>query len=135
MTGKKLNLRWGTSSGCRDLIIDTDVKRTTQEHFEGEDYSVRVLYALAAKQVLVDGSYKLSARYCAPATGATNGSHDTLQLLVHGATFSKIMWDFPYQPERYSWVKRMNREGYPTLAVDLVGKCSGTHAWGPATES
>ena len=104
-------------------MVETHVTRTTLEQFSGEEYSVRVLYALAEKQVLVSGSYNLSARYCPSGKESTNKEEDALQLLVHGASFSKIMWDFPYQPERYSWVKRMNKEGYPTLAVDLIGEC------------
>ncbi|KAL8778968.1 MAG: hypothetical protein Q9213_007168 [Squamulea squamosa] len=36
------------------------------------------------------------------------------------------MWDFPYQPETYSWTKKMNEAGYSTLAVDLVGNGNST---------
>ncbi|KAL9038901.1 MAG: hypothetical protein Q9180_002854, partial [Flavoplaca navasiana] len=31
------------------------------------------------------------------------------------------MWDFPYQPETYSWTKKMNEAGYTTIAIDLLG--------------
>lgn len=31
------------------------------------------------------------------------------------------MWDFPYQPEKYSWVRNATSEGYSTLAFDSVG--------------
>ena len=103
-------------------MVDTHVSQTTQEQFSSEEYSVRILHALAEKQILVNGSYNLSVRYCPPDKGVANKADDALQVLVHGASFSKIMWDFPYQPEKYSWVKRMNEEGYHTLAVDLIGE-------------
>jgi hypothetical protein len=64
-------------------------------------------------------------RICIPSANDAVPEHaDTVQLLVHGATFNKIMWDLPYQPERYSWTKKMNEAGYATIAVDLVGKQS-----------
>ena len=103
-------------------MVETHVRRTTQEQFSSEGYSVRILYALADKQILVSGSYNLSVRYCAPDEGLANKEEDALQVLVHGASFSKIMWDFPYQREKYSWVERINKEGYYTLAVDLIGE-------------
>lgn len=31
------------------------------------------------------------------------------------------MWDFPYQPEKYSWVRHATSEGFSTLAFDQVG--------------
>lgn len=46
---------------------------------------------------------------------------NTVQVLVHGATLSKVMWDFPYQPEKYSWVRQATSEGFSTLAFDQVG--------------
>ena len=105
-------------------MVETHVRRTTQEQFSSEEYSVRILYALAEKRILVSGSYNLSVRYCQPGEEMANKDDNALQVLVHGASFSKIMWDFPYQREKYSWVKRMNEEGYPTLAVDLIGENS-----------
>ena len=31
------------------------------------------------------------------------------------------MWDFPYQPEKYSWVRHATSEGFSTLTFDQVG--------------
>jgi pimeloyl-ACP methyl ester carboxylesterase len=45
----------------------------------------------------------------------------TVQLLVHGATYSHVYWDFPYRPERYSYQLDMARHGYATFAVDRLG--------------
>ena len=85
-----------------------------------DNYKLDILFALMNRQILVDGSYELDARYCEPARGVKR--KNTLQLLAHGATFHKGMWDFPYRPETYSYTRYMNRAGYSTLAIDLLGK-------------
>lgn len=54
---------------------------------------------------------------CMPAGRAPT----TVQLLVHGATYNHLYWDFPYQPERYSYQRDMARHGYATFAVDRLG--------------
>ncbi|MEW2548291.1 alpha/beta hydrolase [Streptomyces sp. NPDC047002] len=67
---------------------------------------------------LPDGSaQKIAAQYCAPRTGAV----DTVQLLVHGATYNHTYWDFPYKNGTYSYVERAGRLGYATLAIDELG--------------
>jgi pimeloyl-ACP methyl ester carboxylesterase len=47
--------------------------------------------------------------------------HRTIQLLVHGGTYDHSYWDFPFQPERYSYVRAMTDAGYATLAIDCLG--------------
>ncbi|MEH1011912.1 alpha/beta fold hydrolase [Micromonospora sp. CPCC 206060] len=51
----------------------------------------------------------------------TSGTPETVQLLVHGATYNRAYWDFPYQPQIYSYVKYANRAGYATFNVEIVG--------------
>jgi pimeloyl-ACP methyl ester carboxylesterase len=46
---------------------------------------------------------------------------DILQVLVHGATYTHLYWDFPYQPETYSYVRWAERHGIATLAIDQLG--------------
>src|SRR5262245_45130479 len=41
--------------------------------------------------------------------------HKTIQVVIHGATYNHNMWDFPYQPERYSYVSYMTAAGYAVL--------------------
>lgn len=105
---------------CTDFDVSVNVQKSTPHSFVNVDYSLEVLYALASKQILVSNEYRLSARLCEPST--KNLHSDSLQLLIHGATFNKHMWDSQYEPETYNWVRRMNQEGYPTLAFDLPGK-------------
>ncbi|KAI1111365.1 Alpha/Beta hydrolase protein [Nemania sp. NC0429] len=112
-------------SSCHDLRIPVSVEKTATGEYHDERYNADILYALAGRKILVSNSYEMSARLCLPED--SDGPHaDTLQVLVHGASFNKNMWDVQYKPETYSWVKRMNREGYPTLAVDLVGNGNST---------
>jgi pimeloyl-ACP methyl ester carboxylesterase len=48
-------------------------------------------------------------------------TRDTVLLTVHGATYSRVYWDFPYQPEKYSFVRHANAAGYATLNFDRLG--------------
>lgn len=50
----------------------------------------------------------------------------TVQLLVPGGTYNRLYWDFPYQPERYSYQRDMARHGYATFAVDRLGTGQST---------
>jgi pimeloyl-ACP methyl ester carboxylesterase len=61
--------------------------------------------------------HELVAWLCA--RGAIHGK--TLQVLIHGATFDHRYWDFPLQPETYSYVDYITRAGYAVLNVDRIG--------------
>ncbi|MGY2876144.1 pimeloyl-ACP methyl ester carboxylesterase [Marmoricola sp. URHA0025 HA25] len=63
------------------------------------------------------------AQLCVP----TDRDVRTIQVLLHGATYSSTYWDFPYQPERYSYVEFMAAQGYATLALDRIGCGRSTH--------
>ena len=58
----------------------------------------------------------ISGTLCAPKCATS------VQLLVHGFTYDRNYWDFPYRPEKYSYVRRANAEGYATLAIDRLGE-------------
>ena len=45
----------------------------------------------------------------------------TIQITLHGATYGHIYWDFPFQPETYSYVRRATAEGYAVLNIDRIG--------------
>jgi pimeloyl-ACP methyl ester carboxylesterase len=69
---------------------------------------------------LMDGqpaNQKIFAEFCLPRGRAPQ----TVQLLVHGATYNHTYWDFPYQPPRYSYVDAAVRAGYAVLAIDRIG--------------
>lgn len=71
--------------------------------------------------VFLDGStppaYHIVGQLCRP----RHGRADAVQVLVHGASYSKIYWDFPFQPQHYSYVLRATRAGFATLAIDRLG--------------
>lgn len=53
--------------------------------------------------------------------------HRTIQVLLHGATYGHVYWDFPYQPERYSYVRALTAAGYATLSLDRIGIGESDH--------
>ncbi|MEU4674623.1 alpha/beta hydrolase [Amycolatopsis sp. NPDC023774] len=46
---------------------------------------------------------------------------ETVLVLTPGATYNSTYWDFPYQPDTYSFTRAMNRAGYATMNIDLLG--------------
>lgn len=65
------------------------------------------------------GPAVISGQLCTP-TGATPTS---VQLLVHGGTYSRAYWDMPYG---YSYQRDMAEHGYATFAVDRLGTGKST---------
>jgi pimeloyl-ACP methyl ester carboxylesterase len=47
--------------------------------------------------------------------------HKTVQVALHGATYSHLYWDWPFEPEIYSYVRRATAAGYAVLEVDRIG--------------
>ena len=45
----------------------------------------------------------------------------TIQITLHGATYGHVYWDWPFEPETYSYVRRATAEGYAVLNVDRIG--------------
>jgi len=71
------------------------------------------------------GTGQLAGTLSIPAGGAR-----TVQLLVHGYSYSRYYWDFPYEPETYSYARRVNAAGYATLAIDRLGDGASTRPAG-----
>jgi len=51
----------------------------------------------------------------------------TVQLVVPGATYNHIYWDFPYGHGYYSYVDAATAAGYATFNVDRIGTGSSSH--------
>lgn len=64
----------------------------------------------------------MHGQLCMPADSAPR----TVQLLIPGGTYNRVYWDFPYQPERYSYQRDMASHGYATFAVDRLGSGQST---------
>jgi pimeloyl-ACP methyl ester carboxylesterase len=55
--------------------------------------------------------------FCRP----KHDNENTLQVLIHGASLNRGYWDFPFMPQRYSYVRHANAAGFATLAIDRLG--------------
>ena len=62
-------------------------------------------------------TYHVAGTLCSkgPAAGKT------VQLLLHGATYARYYWDFPYQTEHYSYVRAAAKRGYAIFNLDRIG--------------
>src|SRR5579859_4516176 len=67
--------------------------------------------------------YTIYGELCNPASGASH----TVQLLVPGATYGHVYWDFPYEPQTYSYVRALNAAGYSTFDIDRIGTGQSSH--------
>lgn len=80
--------------------------------------------------VPVGGTYEISAKYCEPENPDPSRSN-TIQFLVHGATYTKTYWTGLGLPEdeaeQYSWIDYASKKGYPTLSIDRLGAGASTH--------
>lgn len=66
---------------------------------------------------------EMAARLCT--RGSLRGK--TIQLVIHGATFDHNYWDFPLEPETYSYTRHMTRAGYAVLNLDRIGYGDSSH--------
>jgi pimeloyl-ACP methyl ester carboxylesterase len=51
----------------------------------------------------------------------------TIQVALHGATYSHLYWDWPYQPALYSYVRQATAAGYAVLNIDRIGIGRSSH--------
>jgi pimeloyl-ACP methyl ester carboxylesterase len=63
------------------------------------------------------GQAKIYGQLCLPSGRMPN----TVQFLVHGATYTSRYWDWQQQASTYSYTKRALAAGYATFAVDRLG--------------
>jgi pimeloyl-ACP methyl ester carboxylesterase len=71
-------------------------------------------------------TFKLVGELCSPPFDG----HRTLQILIHGATYNRSYWDFPFRPDQYSYVRYANDAGFATLALDTLGSGASDHPVG-----
>ncbi|PMD19374.1 hypothetical protein NA56DRAFT_705542 [Hyaloscypha hepaticicola] len=69
---------------------------------------------------LASGTFDIAATYC-PATTYVEGRENTLQVLLHGATYTKAYWFGLYYNVQNSWVSYAANQGYATLTIDRLG--------------
>ena len=56
----------------------------------------------------------------------------TIQIALSGSTYSHLYWDWPYQPQTYSYMRRATAAGYAVLSIDRIGIGQSDHP--PAAE-
>jgi pimeloyl-ACP methyl ester carboxylesterase len=67
----------------------------------------------------------IAGTLCRPSASAKYA--DTVQLLVHGATYNRDYWQWPLDPNRYSYVESAVKAGFATFAVDRLGYGQSSH--------
>jgi pimeloyl-ACP methyl ester carboxylesterase len=72
------------------------------------------------------GPYRIVGELCRP----KQEKHGVLQILIHGASYNHLYWDFPFMPEQYSYVRHANAAGFATLAIDRLGAGASDHPRG-----
>jgi len=75
-------------------------------------------------------SYDLVGQLCW--TGEPQGK--TLQVLVSGAGYGAVYWDFPYQPDTYSYARAALRAGDATFNFDRLGMGLSDHPLGASLD-
>lgn len=78
--------------------------------------------------LLVSGT--MHGTLCRPQNGSS-----TVMVLVPGATYQSIYWDFPYQPDVYNFRQAMNEGGYATFVVDRIGTGQSSRPLGLLTST
>jgi pimeloyl-ACP methyl ester carboxylesterase len=53
--------------------------------------------------------------------------HKTVQIALHGITYSHLYWDWPFRPEKYSYLRRATAAGYGVLSLDRIGIGKSDH--------
>jgi pimeloyl-ACP methyl ester carboxylesterase len=83
------------------------------------DVTGRTCSAVTTRVALGPGtpsSQVVSAEYCVPAQQTS-----TIDVLVPGATYSHLYWDWPVDPQLYSFTGRLLAAGQAVLAYDPLG--------------
>jgi pimeloyl-ACP methyl ester carboxylesterase len=124
--GKHVNRRMRRSILCCSLTIVLTTLGTAIQ--AGADAAAVVVSctSVTASVSSVDGGpadLQVSGRLCRP----QGLQPRTVQLLVHGATYTKAVWDWPQNPATYSYVQDAVTAGYATFSVDRVGHGASTH--------
>jgi pimeloyl-ACP methyl ester carboxylesterase len=117
---RRLARRWAVrtlaaAAACGTLLSGTTATAGAADLAPPACHDVRV-------PVTLDDSTpaQLSGRLCAPA-GA-----QTVAVLIPGITYTRAYFDFPYQPETYSFARAANRAGYATFVFDKLGTGDST---------
>ena len=65
-------------------------------------------------------------------TGELTGK--TIQILLSGGGYGSVYWDFPLEPETYSYVRAATAAGFATLNLDRIGIGRSSQPFGPRVD-
>jgi pimeloyl-ACP methyl ester carboxylesterase len=71
-------------------------------------------------------SVRLSGEVCYPTT-PVDSLRDAVQVLVSGTAYGQSYWDFPYQPDTYSYVRAATHAGFTVFNFDRMGIGQSSH--------
>lgn len=111
----------GSVAAC--LAVAVAVPATAQAR-EGNcrDVSVPVSVPAAVSVPIVGPRPSMHGVYC----GALGDPKHLVQVLVPGASYTHLYWDFGYRPDTYNFRLVMNRAGFDTFTVDRLGTGSSS---------
>lgn len=72
---------------------------------------------------LNDTSYSVAGRLC----WQGQLTDQTVQVLTAGISYNSAYWDWPLEPDRYSYVQAATAAGYATLTYDRLGSGNSDH--------
>lgn len=85
---------WGAE--CVSRVVPITLEQTSERTYssDGAAYDIGLFHALAKKKILVTGTYDINTRLCTPSSKhqVSGRRADTIQFLIHGATYNSIMW-------------------------------------------
>src|SRR5882724_11978344 len=112
------------AEGAADTAANEFVARYADAPFVPLDAKPGLRPGCSAQMIPVRDDNQIYGELCLP----TDGSAPTaVQLLLHGITYSTLYWDWPIEPEKYSYVEYMTGHGYATLNVDRIGIGRSSH--------
>jgi pimeloyl-ACP methyl ester carboxylesterase len=100
---------------CSVGLAGASVAAVAAPTVEDERDCRRTEFTATNVPLVVSGPARVSGELCAAA------GDGVVHLLVPGATYNSSYWDFPYQPERYSYVRAMRDAGIATFRLDRLG--------------
>jgi len=117
---------WRGTMGCLFLlmlvVLDT-VLIPGSAHAASEGPNCQSFNVPVALGVGLPVVYTIYAERCDP----PGGSSHTIQVLVPGGTYGHIYWNFPYEPQNYSYVHALTAAGYSTFSIDRIGIGESSH--------
>jgi hypothetical protein len=65
--------------------------------------------------------YSISGTFCSPKSPSGNGREKIVLLATHGIGYDGQYWDSAYNPEEYSFVENVVKQGYSVFYYDRLG--------------